>query len=51
MRVIERDTAERLLVEAAKRDPSRFADLYKSNFERVYAYITRRFPGAKKRRT
>jgi RNA polymerase sigma-70 factor (ECF subfamily) len=42
LRVIERDTAERLLVEAAKRDPSRFADLYKSNFERVYAYITRR---------
>ncbi|HYR95908.1 MAG TPA: sigma-70 family RNA polymerase sigma factor [Candidatus Binatus sp.] len=34
--------AERLLVEAAQRDPSRFADLYEGNFERVYAFIVRR---------
>jgi RNA polymerase sigma-70 factor, ECF subfamily len=33
---------ERLLVEAAQRDPSRFADLYEINFELVYAYIARR---------
>lgn len=33
---------ERLLIEAAQRDPRRFAELYESNFERVYAYIVRR---------
>jgi len=33
---------ERVLVEAAKKDPSRFADLYELNFARVYAYIARR---------
>jgi RNA polymerase sigma-70 factor (ECF subfamily) len=33
---------ERTLVEAAQRDPSRFADLYEQNFYRVYAYIVRR---------
>jgi RNA polymerase sigma-70 factor, ECF subfamily len=33
---------ERLLVEAAQRDPARFADLYEHNFERVYAYVSRR---------
>lgn len=33
---------ERLLIEAAQRDPSRFADLYERNFERVYAYVSRR---------
>src|SRR5262245_43964649 len=33
---------ERLLIEAAQRDPSRFAELYESHFERVYAYIVRR---------
>jgi RNA polymerase sigma-70 factor (ECF subfamily) len=30
---------EALLVEAAQRDPARFADLYERNFYRVYAYI------------
>jgi RNA polymerase sigma-70 factor (ECF subfamily) len=35
-------TEERLLVEAAQRDPARFADLYEANFERVYAYVVRR---------
>lgn len=30
---------ERLLVEAAQRDPAKFAELYEVNFERVYAYI------------
>jgi RNA polymerase sigma-70 factor (ECF subfamily) len=33
---------ERLLVEAAQRDPSRFAELYEQNFHRVYAFIARR---------
>src|SRR5262245_51110922 len=33
---------ERLLVEAAQRDPSRFADLYERHFERVYAFVVRR---------
>jgi RNA polymerase sigma-70 factor (ECF subfamily) len=33
---------ERLLVEAAKKDPNRFAELYELNFARVYAYIARR---------
>ena len=33
---------ERLLIEAAQRDPGRFAELYERNFERVYAYVARR---------
>lgn len=33
---------ERLLVEAAQRDPARFAELYELHFERVYAYAVRR---------
>ncbi len=33
---------ERLLIEAAQKDPRRFAELYEANFERVYAYVARR---------
>ncbi|MBZ5520977.1 MAG: sigma-70 family RNA polymerase sigma factor [Acidobacteriia bacterium] len=33
---------ERLLIEAAQNDPSRFAELYEGNFDRVYAFIARR---------
>jgi RNA polymerase sigma-70 factor (ECF subfamily) len=33
---------ERLLVEAAQRDPRRFAELYELHFHRVYAYVARR---------
>src|SRR5256886_449598 len=33
---------ERLLVEAAQRDASRFAALYENNFDVVYAYVARR---------
>src|SRR5215472_5209493 len=33
---------ERLLIEAAQQDPSRFAELYENNFHRVYAFIARR---------
>ena len=32
-------TDERLLVEAAQKDPTRFGELYEINFERVYAFI------------
>ena len=35
-------TKDRLLVEAAQKDPTRFADLYEENFERVYSFILRR---------
>ena len=33
---------ESLLIEAAQKDPSRFAELYEANVDRVYAYIARR---------
>jgi RNA polymerase sigma-70 factor, ECF subfamily len=33
---------ERLLVEAAQRDPVKFGDLYELHFERIYAFISRR---------
>lgn len=36
------ETEERLLIEAAQSDPSRFAELYEQNFHRVYAYVARR---------
>ena len=42
MRAIENGVDEQLLVEAAQRDPNRFAELYENNFERVYAYVARR---------
>jgi len=34
--------ADRLLVEAAQRDRSKFAELYERHFERVYAYVASR---------
>lgn len=46
MRAIEqRASGEEQLVEAAQRDPARFAALYEANFHRVYAYVARRVPG------
>src|SRR5215831_1272575 len=33
---------ERLLIEAAQKDPRRFAELYEANFERLYLFILRR---------
>jgi RNA polymerase sigma-70 factor (ECF subfamily) len=36
------EAKERLLVEAAQKDPSRFGELYEMHFERVYAYIAKR---------
>lgn len=38
----KQEADERLLVEAAQKDPTRFAELYECNFERVYAYVCRR---------
>jgi RNA polymerase sigma-70 factor (ECF subfamily) len=35
-------TDDRLRIEAAQRDPSRFDELYEENFYRVYAYVARR---------
>lgn len=42
MRVLECESDERLLIEAAQRDPLRFAELYESNFDRVYAFMAYR---------
>lgn len=42
MKVLENGVDEQNLVAAAQQDPSRFADLYESNFDRVYAYVSRR---------
>jgi len=39
---LSHESDERILVEAAQRDPSRFAELYERNFDRVYAYVSRR---------
>lgn len=36
------EAEERRLVEAAQRDPARFADVYEKYFELVYAYVARR---------
>lgn len=42
MKAQKQETDERLLIEAAQRDPARFADLYERNLERVYAYVVKR---------
>jgi len=43
LKVLENETTdERLLIEAAQRDPTRFAELYENNFDRVYAYLAHR---------
>jgi RNA polymerase sigma-70 factor, ECF subfamily len=39
-RVTESD--ERMAVEAAQKDPGRFAELYEQNFHKVYAYVAGR---------
>ena len=36
------ESEEKLLIEAAQKDPSRFAELYELHFDRVYAYVARR---------
>ncbi len=42
MRALVTEFDERLLIEAAQRDPRHFAQLYESNFDRVYAFIASR---------
>jgi RNA polymerase sigma-70 factor, ECF subfamily len=41
-RMIREDAEERLLVEAAQKDPAEFAALYDIHFERIYAFVARR---------
>lgn len=36
------EAGEQLLIEAAQKDPSRFAELYEANFGRVYAFVEAR---------
>jgi RNA polymerase sigma-70 factor, ECF subfamily len=38
----KKETDERLLIEAAQKDPECFADLYEAHFHRVYAYVVTR---------
>jgi RNA polymerase sigma-70 factor (ECF subfamily) len=42
LKALKKEADERLLIEAAQKDPARFAELYTINFERVYAYAVRR---------
>jgi len=41
-KALEDQAQVRALVEAARRDPARFADLYETHFELVYGYVARR---------
>ena len=41
-KLLERDDDERLLIEAAQTEPSRLAELYERNLDRIYAYFARR---------
>lgn len=42
MKAPKKQAEERLLVEAAQKDPRRFTELYEEHFERVYAHVSRR---------
>jgi RNA polymerase sigma-70 factor (ECF subfamily) len=42
LRALEIVADEKLLIEAAQRDPARFSELYERNFDRVYAFIAHR---------
>jgi RNA polymerase sigma-70 factor (ECF subfamily) len=42
LKALRKEADERLLIEAAQKDPARFAELYENNFDRVYAYVVRR---------
>ncbi|MGH9528751.1 MAG: RNA polymerase sigma factor [Terriglobales bacterium] len=42
MKALKKEADERLLVEAAQKDPARFGELYELNFERVHAFVLRR---------
>ncbi len=39
---LQNEADEQALIEAAQKDPRRFAELYERNFERVYAFVARR---------
>ena len=39
---VPKEADERSAIEAAQKDPARFAELYEDNFERVYAFVQRR---------
>jgi hypothetical protein len=42
LKALRQEADERLLIEAAKRDPAQFAELYTRSFHVVYAYVFRR---------
>jgi RNA polymerase sigma-70 factor (ECF subfamily) len=42
LKALKKEADERLLIEAAQKDPACFGELYEQNFERVYAYVARR---------
>jgi RNA polymerase sigma-70 factor (ECF subfamily) len=42
VKALERELDDRLLIAAAQRERSHFAELYEQNFHRLYAYIARR---------
>jgi RNA polymerase sigma-70 factor (ECF subfamily) len=42
LKALKKESDERLLIEAAQKDPACFAELYEVNFHRVYAYVVRR---------
>ncbi|HEY6767765.1 MAG TPA: sigma factor [Candidatus Sulfotelmatobacter sp.] len=42
MKALKKEADERLLIEAAQKDPSCFGQLYENHFERVYTYVVRR---------
>ena len=42
MKSAAKAAAERLVIEAAQKDPSRFAQLYENNVDLVYAFVVRR---------
>ena len=42
MKAQGKEADDRLLIEAAQKDPARFVELYEANFERIYAFVSRR---------
>jgi RNA polymerase sigma-70 factor (ECF subfamily) len=42
LKALNKEADERLLVEAAQKDPARFGELYERNFARVFAYVAKR---------
>jgi RNA polymerase sigma-70 factor (ECF subfamily) len=42
LNALKKEAEERILIEAAQKDPARFGDLYELHFERVYAFAVRR---------